>query len=317
MGETKIEWTHQRNPDGTLTPGYTFNPWQGCQKVSVGCQHCYAETLMDQRFGRAKWGPVGPRVRTSDDNWRKPLAWNRKARAEGRRDRVFCASLADVFEDRHEVNAWRVALLEMIELTHALDWLLLTKRPENVKRLIEQAAGRSVESFLERNPHVWIGASVENQEQAEKRIPHLLAIPAALRFLSCEPLLGPVDLRPYLHDDQRIDWIIVGGESGPGARPMNPDWVRKIRDDCYEDEGAAFFFKQWGEWAEADSIDRTGLRRGRSELPFHEFPGPVVGSVELRALRPTVYRAGKRDAGRLLDGRTWDEVPSKGGNDKQ
>ena len=283
MGEnSKIEWTD-----------HTFNPWIGCTKVSPGCQHCYAESLA-ARFGKAEWGPTAQRVQTSKAYWRKPLGWARKAKAEGIRRRVFCASLADVFEDRHEVNGWRISLLELIELTHSLDWLLLTKRPENVNRLIEQAAGRSVESFFERNPHVWIGTSVENQEQAERRIPLLLEVPAKLRFLSCEPLLGPVDLAEWLSPDishpshgilagdSRIDWVIVGGESGPHARWMLPDWVRQVRADC-ENANVPFFFKQWGEWAP-----------------------PAGGEWQFD---PEMVRVGKKEAGRLLDGRTWDEVP--------
>lgn len=283
MENSKIEWTD-----------HTFNPWIGCTKVSPGCQHCYAEALAG-RFGKAEWGPTAHRVQTSAANWRKPLGWARKAKATGKRARVFCASLADVFEDRHEVNGWRVSLLELIELTHSLDWLLLTKRPENVTRLIEQAAGRSVQSFFERNPHVWIGTSVENQEQADKRIPLLLDVPAPVRFLSCEPLLGPVDLVEWLSPDishpshgilvgdSRIDWVIVGGESGPHARWMLPDWVRQVQADC-EDANVPFFFKQWGEWAP-----------------------PAGGKWQFE---PEMVRVGKKTAGRLLDGRTWDEVPN-------
>ena len=337
MGETKIEWTHQRNPDGTLTPGYTFNPWQGCQKVSVGCQHCYAETLMDQRFGRAKWGPVGPRVRTSDDNWRKPLAWNRKAEREGRRYRVFCASLADVFEDREEVAPWRAKLFKLIASTKGgLDWLLLTKRPENIEkhsRAITTPGGTlNAWGLLESGyfSNVWMGTSVENQEAADKRIPELLKVPASVRFLSMEPLLGPVDLsgrtvdgvwidqeyadsdpelgRVIAQDGWPIHWVIVGGESGQKARPMNPDWVRSLRDHCVT-AGVPFFFKQWGEWGEASAIDTTCLRRGGDDLPYFDFPGPVVNDVELRALRPTVFRVGKTNAGRMLDGRTWNDGP--------
>jgi protein gp37 len=197
MGKTTIEWTASVNPDGTTTPGYTFNPWIGCAKVSPGCANCYAETLMDKRMGRVQWGVNGTRVHTSDSNWKKPYQWNRKAQEEGVRKRIFCASLADVFEDRPELVPWRADLFAMIDATPNLDWLLLTKRPENIKRLwpfgwYEDKGGPFTW------PNVWIGTSVENQEQADKRIPHLLSIPASVRFLSMEPLLGPVDLSPYL-----------------------------------------------------------------------------------------------------------------------
>ena len=244
---SKIEWTD-----------HTFNPWIGCTKVSDGCKHCYAETLMDKRYGRVQWGPQGTRVRTSAANWRKPVQWNKQAAAEGRRYKVFCASLADVFEDRPELVEWRRELLDLIIRTPRLDWLILTKRPENVNRMIEQATGFSEASmWFHAAPHVWIGTSVENQETADKRIPHLLQIPARVRFLSMEPLLGPVDLNlgnwhtspaecPAWYDwcNCSIDWVIVGGESGHNARPMHPDWARSLRDQCVA-AGVPVFFKQW------------------------------------------------------------------------
>jgi protein gp37 len=251
---SSIEWTD-----------HTFNPWLGCAKVSAGCLHCYAETLMDTRYGRVEWGVNGTRVRTSEANWRKPSQWNRQAEKEGRRYRVFCSSLADVFEDRPELAPWRRDLLALIASTPHLDWLLLTKRPENVSRMIGEAIGRidhadqthSARVWLMRHPNVWIGTSVEDQDAADTRIPHLLRIPAAVRFLSMEPLLGPVDLNRHFwsrydpgtcQDDRLpalIDWVIVGGESGKGARPMQEEWVRDIKRQC-DDAGVPFLFKQWG-----------------------------------------------------------------------
>jgi protein gp37 len=307
MAKTKIEWTHQRNPDGTVMPGYTFNPWVGCQKVSAGCQHCYAETLMDTRFGKVQWGPAGTRVRTSDANWRKPLAWNRKAEREGRRYRVFCASLADVFEDREEVAPWRADLFKLIASTKSLDWLLLTKRPENIEkhlRAITTPGGTlNAWGLLESGyfSNVWMGTSVENQEAADKRIPELLKVPAAVRFLSMEPLLGPVDLTrmegdlnltrdyrhfnaltgkgvkwlnatvassgPYHPTSLGIQWVIVGGESGQQARVMHPEWARSLRDQCVA-AGVPFFFKQWGTVAtKAGYSDRWLDRREWNETP--------------------------------------------------
>lgn len=282
--DSKIEWCD-----------HTFNPWIGCAKVSEGCQHCYAEAYA-KRYGKAEWGPGAMRVRTSAANWQKPLAWNRQALAGGRRYRVFCASLADVFEDHHDVNGWRVSLLELIEATRALDWLLLTKRPERVQPLIEQAAGRSAGSFFDLNPHVWIGASVENQEQAEKRIPHLVEVPAPVRFLSMEPLLGPVDLAPWLGG---LAWVIVGGESGPHARPMHPDWVRALRDQCAA-AGVSFFFKQWGEWSPTNEV-------------WNYPTGVGAQAFAPRGSKPqSMVRLGKTKSGRTLDGRTWDEFPGRG-----
>lgn len=271
MGEnSKIEWCH-----------HTFNPWIGCTKVSDGCANCYAEEMMDHRYGRAQWGPGGTRVRTSDTNWKKPLLWDRAAAAAGERHRVFCASLADVFEDRPELETWRYDLFFLIEKTPHLDWLLLTKRPENVVE--------SINPTMLALPNVWIGTSVENQEQADKRIPELLKIPAAVRFLSMEPLLGPVDLSlrwDRLEFVPGIHWVIVGGESGRNARPMHPDWARGLRDQC-QAAGVPFLMKQWGEWTPENNTPTRAER--------HSWG---------------LYRVGKHAAGRSLDGRTWDEFPA-------
>lgn len=252
MGEhSAIEWTD-----------HTFNPWIGCAKVSPGCKHCYAETLMDTRYGRVEWGVHGTRVRTSPANWRKPVRWNRQAEESGVRARVFCASLADVFEDRDELEPWREDLFDLIHVTPSLDWQLLTKRPENVLAMV----GRERMAVLADN--LWIGTSVENQEHADLRIPELLKIPAAVRFLSCEPLLGPVQLRqswcdflegwdtdaeegwdgepePVQVQTERVDWVIAGGESGPGARPCDVAWIRDLVRQCREADVPPFV-KQLG-----------------------------------------------------------------------
>lgn len=279
MGKNSaIEWTD-----------HTFNPWLGCSKVSDGCANCYAETLMDKRIGRVQWGPNGTRVATSAAYWKQPRAWNAEAQRTDVRRRVFCGSLCDVFEDRHDTNAWRISLLELIELTHGLDWLLLTKRPENVVRLIQEAAGRSVENFFERNPHVWIGTSVEDQNTADLRIRELVRVPARVRFLSMEPLLQAVCPEPWLG---QLHWVIVGGESGRNARPMHPNSVRLIRDLCV-DEGVPFFFKQWGEW-----------------WPHEQGQWCDGPSIDPDVPDADYYKVGKKAAGRLLDGREWSEVPS-------
>lgn len=310
MGEnSKIEWTD-----------HTFNPWIGCTKISAGCANCYALDLMETRYKRVKWGPQGTRKRTSEVNWRKPLAWNRQAERDGVRRKVFCASLADVFEDREELAPWRADLFRLIEQTRQLDWLLLTKRPENVNQMIGRATGRSASAWLADCHHIWLGTSVEDQQRADERIPRLMQIPARMRFLSCEPLLGPVDLLSWLpieydvdsdyqivestmrHSSIRaarfrewgysIDWVIVGGESGHGARPMHPVWVRSLRDQC-QAAGVPYFFKQWGEFAphyEAVDIEER-------KIVMRDFP---LG---------TFRKVGKRVAGRLLDGREWNEFP--------
>ena len=270
---SKIEWTD-----------HTFNPWIGCTKVSDGCKYCYAETLMDKR------------VRTSAANWREPLAWNRQAKAEGRRYRVFCASLADVFEykpDQPEMDDWRRELFQMITNTPHLDWLLLTKRPELVNETIERVTGFSDSEMWFFTSHVWIGTSVENQEQADKRIPELLEIPAAVRFLSMEPLLGNVQV-----DLDGINWVIVGGESGANARPMHPDWARSIRNQCKE-VGVPFFFKQWGEWLPECQVKEQDDWERLMDSGTHHMWDDIV-----------TVRVGKKAAGRLLDGREWNEFPT-------
>ncbi len=298
MGETsEISWTDA-----------TFNPWIGCTKVSQGCVNCYAESFA-KRYGKAEWGPTAQRVKTSVANWRKPIAWDRKAGQEGIRRRVFCSSLADVFEDNQQLPEWRTELFALIEQTPNLDWLLLTKRPENVNGMIPTTWN----TFEKWPAHVWIGTSVEDQAAADKRIPKLVNIPAHVRFLSCEPLLGPVDLTgksidsvwidpEYYKIDYGlrdvidaegwpIDWVIVGGESGPGARPMHPTWAQSLRDQCVA-AGVAYHFKQRGEW----TWDYPGLSMARHQKTY--FDG-----VEF-------YRVGKHLAGRELDGRTWDEYPA-------
>lgn len=230
MGEnSKIEWTH-----------HTFNPIWGCVKVSPGCEHCYAETFA-KRTGHAIWGPAATTERRTfgDKHWDEPRKWNDEAAEVGERRRVFCASMADVFEEHPQLRNERFRLWHLIGKTPALDWLLLTKRPENVASMVP--AQWSADGYP---ANVWVGTSTENQHYANKRIPELLYVPARVRFLSVEPLLGPLDLSEYLSEGG-IHWAIVGGESGPKARPMNPDWVRSLRDQCNA-AGVAFLFKQWG-----------------------------------------------------------------------
>lgn len=304
MGENSgIEWTD-----------HTFNPWMGCTRVSEGCRNCYAETMMDRRWGKVKWGPQGARVKTSAANWRQPLKWNREAEAAGVRRRVFCASLADVFEhkgdQRPDLHEWRSELWDLIIATPHLDWLLLTKRPENVVDMVP-------EGWLDGFPsNVWIGTSVEDQKTADERIPELLKVPAAVLFLSVEPLLGPVDLwgaQYALPDGGRgsafawgrgVNWVICGGESGPGARPMHPEWVRAIRDEC-EGAGVPLFFKQWGEWVAYHDNDMG--------IPVVDETGAMIniGTKYHHAPDGTrMVRVGKKKAGRLLDGCEWNEYPT-------
>jgi protein gp37 len=314
---SNIEWTD-----------HSFNPWIGCTKVSAACENCYAEKF-DARFGHS-WGPH-VRRRTSAANWRKPLAWNKAAQATGKRTRVFCASLADVFDnDRSITSGWRGDLWHLIHRTPHLDWMLLTKRPQNIARFLRPEEYGDLPAWGDGWPNVWLGTTVENQTEADRRIPHLLAVPAAVRFLSCEPLLGPVDLT-CLHIDglwfdalagvmerhgpisDGLDLVICGGESGSGARPMHPDWARHLRDQCIK-AGVAFHFKQWGEWAPGESCNHIPTRSEHvatwwnNEWSF-DCITPSASMEMHRDDEPDLFKVGKKRAGRLLDGRTWDQMP--------
>lgn len=324
MGEnTNIEWAH-----------HTFNPWVGCTKVSGACDHCYAEGWAKRAGSPELW--QGGRRRTTDANWNLPRKWDRQAAAAGVRHRVFCASLADVFDNQVSPE-WRADLWALIRATPHLDWLLLTKRPQNIARMLpaDWNAGW---------PNVWLGTSTENQTEANRRIPHLLAVPAAVRFLSCEPLLGAVDLTciaAHVHGTTNgeeqwdaldrmeagfaaaeggpagtIDWVICGGESGTSARPMHPDWARSLRDQCVAAD-VPFLFKQWGEWQHGSTL---GAKPDRDAVVFND--GMVLTDFRREtaiaednargwyARKPEMMaRVGKNAAGRELDGRTWDQFP--------
>lgn len=276
---------------GIAWTDHTFNPWRGCTKVSEGCAHCYAETLSARNHAvLGVWGPSGTRVTASDSAWREPEKWNRSAGRVGTRARVFCASLADVFEgpetmpENHGqhggvtatwIDQWmpwlgnsviataRNRLFHLINHTPHLDWLLLTKRPENVMPMYGSwlhwrtrfPMADDVGEFEQTPPpsptwpptfpaNVWVGTTAENQERADQRIPVLLQVPARVRFVSVEPQLGPVDLRRWL-DRNGVNWVISGGESGSGARPYDTNWARMLRDMC-GDAGVPFFMKQTG-----------------------------------------------------------------------
>jgi protein gp37 len=194
MGKnSKIEWTH-----------HTFNPWWGCTRVSAACKHCYAEAWA-KRVGKKVWGPKAPRRFFGDDHWAGPVKWNQEALGRAERARVFCASMADVFEARKDLNPLREKLWILIEATAQLDWLLLTKRPERVLQTVPWTTDWP--------KNVWIGTTVEDQESAKERLPHLARIPAAVRFISAEPLLSELSIASWLGTS--IDWVITGGESGP------------------------------------------------------------------------------------------------------
>ena len=273
--DTSIEWTD-----------HTFNPWWGCTKVSPACDHCYAEAW-DKRTGGNHWGSRADRRPFGDKHWDEPLRWDRAAAAAGTRRRVFCASMADVFDNAAPKGA-RDRLWYLIRSTPRLDWQLLTKRPQNVRKMLPSDWGDGY-------ANVWLGTTTENQEEAERRVPHLISIEARVRFLSCEPLLGAIFLtRDWLNG--KLHWIIAGGESGPKARPSNPDWFRSLRDQCAA-AGLAFHFKQWGSWVPDFGEQALSMKRMKRIQP--------ESALGLQYL----LRLGKRASGRELDGRTWDEFP--------
>lgn len=310
---SKIEWTT-----------HTFNPWIGCQKVGPGCDHCYAETwdARGMSGGPSRWGPRAQRTRTSPGNWRKPFGWDRAAAEGGRVDRVFCASLADVFDNHASIlEEWRRDLWDMIAATPSLHWLLLTKRPGNIGNMLPVPF-----DFERQYPNVWLGCTITSREEMLRDAPKLKAVSAAVRFWSVEPLLAdlgeiPADLMP--------DWIIVGGESGPHARPMHPAWARSIRDQC-KAAGVPMLFKQWGEWLpfgqsgftawHAHASGKGNLRRPKGKWLGHAHFNDGAGGRNTHSFGPVetvmiddrgtqAVRLGKARAGRLLDGAEHNGFP--------
>lgn len=264
---SRIEWTT-----------HTFNPWWGCVKMSPACKHCYAESW-SKRVGKSVWGIDAPRRFFGEKHWLEPLKWNAEAARTNSRPRVFCASMADVFEDRDELDFWRERLWKLIEATPNLDWLLLTKRPDLVNKKVPWGNNWPL--------NVWMGTTVENQTWANKRLPKLASIPAAVRFISAEPLLGPIDLGTW---SDQINWVITGGESGGKARPSSPSWFRDLLNQCMA-ANIPFHFKQWGDWGPGQGINLARARSAR-----------VADGT-------TMLRVGKKVAGRTLDGLTWDGLP--------
>jgi protein gp37 len=267
MENSNISWTDN-----------TFNAWTGCTKVSAGCKRCYAEQLMDKRYGKVKWGPDGVRLRTSPEMWKKPIRWNRAAEKSGKRVKVFCGSLMDVFEDNQQVSNWRSELFDLIDKTPMLDWQLLTKRPEKIFILGADAVGEVFNNWLAKHPNVWLGTSIENQEQAERRIPYLLNTCPSVRFLSVEPQIGRIDLINLSSDwgltSGGINWVIVGGESGAGCNPFDISWAYLLRDAC-DIAGVPFFMKQLGGYPnKRHTLDNFPYDLRIREFPQFDFDAP-------------------------------------------
>lgn len=314
---SKIEWTD-----------HTFNPWVGCTKVSPACDGCYAEAMMDLRYGRVEWGAPGKgngtRSRTAPSTWKQPIKWNRDAAATGTRPRVFCASLADVF-DNQVPPEWRADLFELIRITPNLIWLLLTKRPQNIVKMVHDSgaiAGNGTR-YLPRNAA--IGTTCEDQERAERNLTSLLHAAyetgPLFTFGSFEPLLGPINISLYLRTAPALDWVIAGGETDQGkhkARPSNPEWIRSLRDQCKR-AGTPFHFKQWGEWLPGhhytDGLKDRDSNPEHSRFACMDWEGdqaiPSDGLAGWDDLdEHAMYRVGKKASGRLLDGAEYNGFPS-------
>lgn len=280
--KTGIEWADA-----------TWNPLVGCTKVSPGCDHCYAETLVNRFAGTSAAFPTEFHIVNvrSDKFLTQPLRWKTPRL-------IFVNSLSDLFhQDVADEFVARVFAVMAKCPQHTFQ--VLTKRHARMRSLLSSpwmrdqvAAVADLDVMTWPLPNVWLGVSAETQQWADIRIPALLETPAAVRFVSAEPLLGPITLPAV----ERLDWVIVGGESGPGARPMHADWARGLRDQCVG-AGVPFLFKQWGEWAPT-----------RVDDPLR--PSAVFVNVAPPGEPPlTMCRVGKKAAGRLLDGCTWDEYP--------
>lgn len=284
--ETGISWCN-----------HTFNPWIGCTKVSPACDHCYAEAMMDHRLRRVSWGAGEDRVHTSAANWREPLKWDRAAAAAGKTALVFCLSLGDIWDN--EVDPmWRREAFALMAATPHLTYLLLSKRIGNAQRMCDPLAGHDP---LPRNAA--LGATMIDQAEWDRDAPKLheagAVLGARFTFASVEPMLGPINAHGALPS-----WVIVGGESGHDARPLHPDWVRSLRDQCAATR-TPFHFKQWGEWAPEELyVDRSG-----PSLPWLAFDGDRWRDDMRGDGVDWVVRLGKKRAGALLDGREHREFP--------
>lgn len=266
---------------------HSFNGWIGCTKVSPACKFCYAERDWDHRFHRVKWGPSGPRSLTSDDTWNKPLIWNRAAAAAGEVHTVFAFSLADNMDDHPSIlPAWRARFCDLIAPTLNLEWLLLTKRPENWERFLPGGLRGVMQN-------VRLGVSIEDQEWADIRAPYLrMAHNLGWKtFVSYGPACGSVDWDDIL---PWTDWLVSEGESGPKARPSNPDWFREARDACAR-HSVPFHHKQNGEW---------GPEIEYPTADSYRWPDRKNGEEAFS------YRVGVEKAGRLLDGVLHNEFPT-------
>lgn len=299
MGDkTRIEWCDA-----------TWNPVTGCSPISAGCANCYAERQINSGRTPAVHQAADFReIKFHPHRLEVPFRWKRPRR-------IFVCSMGDLFHEDVDTRWIQDVFCRMFDASQHT-FMVLTKRPERMKRVVEMMADND---FLGRVlPNLWLGVTAENQEMADLRIPVLLQTPAAKRFVSVEPMLGPVDLSRLTHipcphkgrwcslcdigiGHLAIGWIICGGESGPGARPMHPDWARSLRDQC-QAAGVPFFFKQWGEWGDVVNMRRDVAFRPigpKEPHRFHMWPD-----------RELSLRVGKLSSGSSLDGKAWKEFPA-------
>ena len=295
MNRTGIEWADA-----------TWNPITGCTPISEGCKNCYAKRMANRLKGRYGYPADDPfKVTVHPVRLREPLLRLPPLR-------IFVCSMSDFFHD--DVDPWWIDdVFDVCRVSPEHTYIFLTKRPQNISKKLEGCSEAQLGFMAKR---AWIGVTAENQACADERTAELFKIQAAVRFVSVEPMLGPVDLisaglRPewkLASDDPpmqplgtNIDWVICGGETGPGARPMHPDWVRSLRDQC-QAAGVPFFFKGWGEWV------------APSQYPF-SVGGPDLENADRHVFDDAaeVYRVGKKSSGRLLDGREWNEFPTREG----
>jgi len=286
---TKIEWADK-----------VWNPVTGCTPISEGCQNCYAERMSKRLAGRCGYSKEDPfQVKLHPDRLEEPFRWKKPSR-------IFVCSMGDLFHDDVPRDYLRMVWSVMLEAERHT-FMILTKRAYPMSYLVGGCEEMSAAS------NIWLGVSVENQRTADLRIPFLLKTKAAaVRFVSVEPMLGPVDIEKYLpptgsapiypwhklESDKGgpwLDWVICGGETGPGARPMHPDWVRSLREQCQE-AGVPFFFKSWGEWVAPSQMPSSTYRE------IEDFGKGIGISDNPRGV-------GKKRSGRLLDGQEWNEMP--------
>jgi protein gp37 len=323
---TKIEWAEE-----------TINPLPGCTKISEACQNCYAVRMANRFKGTKKYhglvenGDWTGRINYWPNDLKKPFQWEKPRR-------IFVNSMGDLFHGSlfngdYPGGEWLRDIFNVMDIARHHQYLILTKRPDNMKRYLECSRINLKDDY----PHVWVGVTAENQPRLEDRVTILLQIPAAVRFVSVEPMLGPINLRHMdverhhpvwcmidaltgKHTDMgrpcpdvpKLDWVICGGETGPGSRPMHPDWIRLLRDQCVAAD-VPFFFKSWGDWEPSEirpEIDTCyhkisdGKVAGYTSTAKHHWWGGSWGDG-----KPLSVWVGKKKSGREIDGRTWDQLP--------